>query len=355
MVTNNDTSNLLALGREVPIPDIEKELQKLWAADGAGTRASLMNFAIYSEQPDSLEHNSTLLAKITQEHACRALLINNLQSCDLEEHHVRAWITAHCQLRNGKKSVCSEQLSFLLQCDGNRHVRNIVFSHLDSDLPLVFWWQGELNNNFEDRLYSVIDRLIIDSADWADPLVGFAKLRAAHEDDSSRFALNDLAWSRTYKMRRALANCFEDPASIREITSLEKISITHGVKGQVPALMFAAWIAQRLGLTPGEGCTCFEGPDGQNVQLELTLDEQASTVGLLTLSSANGTFTLQRDTGHPFIRSRTEINGHVTEDLTPATRDMRSAHICAQLERAGNNRLYFAMVPKLENMLKSMR
>src|SRR5688572_25838842 len=132
--------SLAILGQEVPLGRVDKALKELWGADNARTKASLMNFAIYSEDPSSLEKNTALLAEITQEHACRGLLILALPGKGTSK--ARAWITAHCQLHEGHKSVCSEQISFVLEGGNLDQVRNIVFAHLDSDLPLVCWWQG---------------------------------------------------------------------------------------------------------------------------------------------------------------------------------------------------------------------
>ena len=65
-----------SLGAPVEIGKIEKELKKLWQeSEGAMTRASLMNLAAYSEQPGSLNNNTQLMAKITEDHACRAIVI----------------------------------------------------------------------------------------------------------------------------------------------------------------------------------------------------------------------------------------------------------------------------------------
>ena len=71
-MTTPDTAHL---GMEVPIGSIEKELKKLWEADQASTNASLMNLAIYSEDPDSLQRNSLAIGELTREHSCRAILI----------------------------------------------------------------------------------------------------------------------------------------------------------------------------------------------------------------------------------------------------------------------------------------
>src|SRR6267143_5204613 len=104
-----------SLGQPVEIGQIHKELKKLWQErENAMTRASLINLALYSEKPGSLERNTQLIARITEDHACRALVIGaNPKS---KENRVEAWISAHCHLGHaGSKQICSEQLSFFLE------------------------------------------------------------------------------------------------------------------------------------------------------------------------------------------------------------------------------------------------
>jgi len=65
-----------SLGESIEIGKIDKKLKKLWQErEGVMTRASLINLAVYSEQPGSLEKNTQLIARITANHACRALVI----------------------------------------------------------------------------------------------------------------------------------------------------------------------------------------------------------------------------------------------------------------------------------------
>ena len=132
-----------SLGVSVELDKIGQELKKLWErSEGAMTRASLVNLAVYSEEPDSLEKNTQLIAKITENHACRAIVIE--ADCKAPENRVGAWISAHCHVsRAGSKQVCSEQISFLLRGPCTTLLPSIVFSHLDSDLPFYLWWQEE--------------------------------------------------------------------------------------------------------------------------------------------------------------------------------------------------------------------
>src|SRR6266699_1152601 len=96
-----------SLGLQVELGKIDSELKKLWAqTEGAMTRASLVNLAVYSEAPGSLEKNTQLIAKIAENHACRAIVIG--ADCKTKEDRVEAWISAHCHIsRTGSKQICS--------------------------------------------------------------------------------------------------------------------------------------------------------------------------------------------------------------------------------------------------------
>ena len=109
----SEEQSIAGLGRAVEISAIDGELKKLWEADEASTNASLMNFLIYTEDPSRLMANSETILSLTQEHACRALLI--AMDRKVPEPSIEAYITAHCHLAHGKKSICSEQISFLLK------------------------------------------------------------------------------------------------------------------------------------------------------------------------------------------------------------------------------------------------
>ena len=157
-----------SLGAPVELGKIEQELKKLWQeGEGAMTRASLMNLAVYSEQPGSLNNNTQLMAKLTENHACRAIVIE--ADCRSEENRVDAWISAHCHVSSaGNKQVCSEQISFLLKGGCTTQLPSIILSNLDSDLPLYLWWQEEFREPVDPQLWTWVDRVIYDSHGWSD-------------------------------------------------------------------------------------------------------------------------------------------------------------------------------------------
>ena len=165
---------------------------------------------VYSEQPDSLGKNTALLAEITEDHSCRALVIATDPAAKSGE--VEAWISAHCHVSGkGGKQVCSEQVSFSLRGKSAALLPNIVFAQLDSDLPLHLWWQEEFAAPMDPQLWAWVDRVIYDSQPWSDVCEQMRLVRTAQEEARQRVVLCDLNWVRLVYLRIALAQFFRSP------------------------------------------------------------------------------------------------------------------------------------------------
>ena len=222
------------------------ELKKLWEESG-GTlaRASLVNFAIYSEEPDSVARNTGLISQITEDLACRAIVINVNRAA--KNDHVQAWINAHCHARSDKASqVCSEQLSFVLEGPCVNLLSSIVFSHLDSDLPFYLWWQGEFHDPMDSQLWAWVDRLIYDSQSWQDFRAQLRLLAGAQSDAKNRVVLCDLNWTRLVPVRMALAQFFDHPASRHHLGKFDHCEIDFAPGYRSTALLLAGWLAAQL-------------------------------------------------------------------------------------------------------------
>ena len=183
-------------GIAVPIGGIDKELGRLWEESGDDkTRASLINLAVYNEKAGSLQTNSAIVQGIAGEHAMRAILIE--ADPGAAGSSAEAWINMHCYPRGSKGgAVCSEQISFRLGGLAARSLQSVVFSHLDSDLPLVLWWQADFRSPVEGKLWRWVDRLLFDSRHWKDPAAQFAIVSAIEGLPEARTVLCDLNWAR---------------------------------------------------------------------------------------------------------------------------------------------------------------
>src|SRR6266576_1334886 len=212
-----------SLGLPVEVNKIDQELKKLWReSEDAETLASLVNLAVYSEDAGSLSKNTQLMANITENHACRAIVIE--ADCDAKENHVEAWISAHCHVSGvGSKQVCSEQISFLLKGSCTTLLPSIVFSHLDSDLPFYLWWQGEFREPIEPQLWEWVDLVIYDSRDWEDFRAQMRLLESAEQEANQRIVLCDLNWTRLDNVRFGVAQFFDHPASHHNFAKINKL------------------------------------------------------------------------------------------------------------------------------------
>jgi glucose-6-phosphate dehydrogenase assembly protein OpcA len=340
---------LSRLGTEVPLPKIDRALKELWASDEAKTRASLINFAIYSESPESLVKNLDLLGKITSDHSCRALLITCLP--DQQPQSARAWINALCRPYQGKQVVCSEQISFLLEGGDAAQVQNVVFGHVDSDLPLFIWWQGALTLNFEEHLYSRIHTLILDSSAWAEPQKELASLMKARA--CANFDVRDLSWTRSHFLRTALASSFQDVKAREHLPEINAIEISYAAGQRCAALLLAGWISQRLGAELDEATSgiAFKKPDGSSLKLTLIETNTTCALSSLRLLAPCLDLTITRDGGSGFVRSNATCEGRCHEEILPADVVSDAELISEQLSRAGGNTHFRAALPLLGKML----
>ena len=248
-MTTTDTPALqpsISPGLPVEIGKIDRELKKLWAESGAAkTRASLINLAVYSEEPGSLPRNTGTISEITEDHACRAIVIG--ANPGAKENRVEAWINVHCHVsRAGSKEVCSEQLSFLLEGPSARLLPNIVFSQLDSDLPLYLWWQGEFSDPMDPQLWAWVDRVIYDSKSWSDFRTQMKRVETAQAEAKQRIVLCDLNWTRLVQIRLAIAQFFDSPASQARFDEIESVEIDFAPEYRSTALLLSGWLAAQL-------------------------------------------------------------------------------------------------------------
>ncbi len=342
------------LGSEVPLAELGKRLKQLWQSNEAKTKASLMNFAIYSEEVDSLTANTEVIREVTREHACRALLIAaNPQAPDVS---VRAWITAHCQLTaGGKKSVCSEQITFLISGQSANLVPNTVFSWLESDLPLTFWWQGEFSDRFEPHLYAVIDRLVIDSGEWRDPLPQLHRLEHAWRHDHGGFTVNDLSWTRVLHLRMALAAAFDEPGALDHLKEVEEVQIDYGTGHRLAAKMLAAWMIHQAGWIlesgwPSEG-SFMVLHHGRHIRLVFGEVESRRAVPRVELLGPRGVICLTHENDSPFIHTLIGLSSGSVERLTPCPCDTPAELVTERLRRGCKTKRYFTLLRTVRALL----
>jgi glucose-6-phosphate dehydrogenase assembly protein OpcA len=344
-----------SLGAPVEIGKIEQELKKLWQeGEGAMTRASLMNLAAYSEEPGSLNDNTQLMAKITEDHACRAIVIE--ADCRSEENRVDAWISAHCHVsQTGKKQVCSEQISFLLKGGCTTQLPSIVLSHLDSDLPLYLWWQGELHDPMDAQLWEWVDRFIYDSHGWKDFPAQMALVETAQREAKQRLVLCDLNWTRLDKLRFALAQFFDHPASHHRLEKISNMRLDFAPAFRSTALLFVGWLAAQLNwqidAVKSSRELRFTGTSGRPIEVELR-EHDGQPVHEVALTSGEVEFRVTyADCGDLLEVSRTQDDEKRVPQLMPAGNNDPVSLISEELIRGGPHHAYLNALNYVRDLL----
>ncbi|MFZ9937664.1 MAG: glucose-6-phosphate dehydrogenase assembly protein OpcA [Luteolibacter sp.] len=337
------------LGMECAVGAIDQELRLLWQQDDARTNASLMNLVVYSEKPGALQENSAIVRDLTREHACRAILVE----IDRRERlaGIRAWVTAHCHLAHGQKTVCCEQIAFYLTGVVTGRFRNTVFAHLNSDLPLVFWWRGELSDILTERLVAVIDRLIVDSACWANPAASFDRIAKAARSNSD-LVLQDHEWTRSWQFRVGLAGIFEDAAAQQMLPDIESVQIVHHPAHRNCALQLLAWLAEQAGWTDaGDGALAFRSRHGRPIRVDCMEDAAAPPVSSLVLRAGESCASVQQAAGATHVERSFESPGYRISSFGPADPASPGELVGLQLARAGRNTLFHKILPRFKKLL----
>ena len=350
-----DVSSSYSRGLPVDPGQIDAELKKLWDAEsGAATRASLINLAVYCEGADAMDAATAQIAELTRNHACRAILVATEPGAPAQR--VQAWISAHCHIGGAgtAKQVCCEQITFLLEGESCGLIPNLVFSHLDSDLPLYLWWRAHFSEFLGAQLLSRVDRLIFDSKDCSAPKGRFHRLLAAIAAEKPRLILCDLNWTRTLYIRQALAQLFDHPDHLGQLAKIDSVKITHSPLHRCTAVLLAGWLAAQLNWTIGEitpGGFTFRNA-GQTGKLSFVVSEgNDAAVGECSLGAGDASFRITREPGSGFLNAHVcTPDGCELHHLMPAGKADDISLLNEELALGGRHRVYLRAVEAVEKL-----
>lgn len=336
-----------APGMPVEMGEVDRELKKLWIdGDGTMTRASLVNLAVYSEEDGSLGRNTQLVAKLTEEHACRAIVVAAEPTAN--ERRIEAWINAHCHVRGGAKQVCSEQISILMEGDVGLRLPSVLFAHLDTDLPLYLWWQAPLRAPLDPQLWTWVDRVIYDSANWGDFEEPWQLLLATAKEANRRMILCDLNWQRLTPIRLAFAQFFDHPASHHHFATMDEVRIEFGAGFRRTALLLAGWLAAQLNWSDGvTEPLVFSNGEGKKVKVDLQQSGEGP-ISALRARSGGIEFEVQRARCGDLLEvGRGKAGQKKSHQLLPYGETDLASLVGAELMRGGKHEIYQHAVEKV--------
>ena len=336
-----------SLGTPVEVSAIGRELKKLWSADQTRTRATLFNFAIICRGEDGMKTSSELLENFIGNHAFRAVLIGIDPG---PTDSVEAWINARCYLpKAGAKHICSEQVSLFVKGNVKRLLPNLLFGQLDSDLPLTLLWRCDCPEQMDPEVWRWVDRLIFDSAAWLHPRQQIAALR--HQLGTGRTVMCDLAWTRTLRLRQALAQMFDTAENLAALHKMKSVRIVFAPGARSSAVLLLGWLAAQLGWAA-------HGPSGNHLRMDGEhggvicdlVEEKGAVISRMELVSDALTVIAARAEGLIHLSTKSS-DGRGTEFLMPADSECDADTLDSELTSSGLHRVYSKALAVAEALL----
>ncbi len=251
------------------IPDIEKELSRIWAKQDLTTevdgkpgrrisaRTNVMNLIVVARRPETAERGAATIQALTGLHPSRTIVV---QPADPDgPSWIDARIEAHCVMPVADApETCAETIHLIAGGDSGRHLVALVTPLIIHDLPVTVWWPGEppFGTRAANDLFSACDRLVVDGSTWGgDGLDRLGDMAACA--DTTGIAVSDFAMMRQSRWREAIASIFDDPDYLPYLRSVRRISVTYGTHDETGApgstnivkpVYHVAWLASRLGM-----------------------------------------------------------------------------------------------------------
>jgi glucose-6-phosphate dehydrogenase assembly protein OpcA len=339
-MTTTSTSVPLGERIHIDIRAIERELNDLWkqlAEDANGekqqavTRTCVLNLIVVTGGGRAAEHATETVARLTGRHPNRAFVISAAPNA--RKDVLDAWVQTHCQMPSpGRPQVCGEQITIEARGTAVERVAGTLLPLLVPDVPVMLWWpRGEPADDPRFLKFAdLVDRVIVDSATFAAPEAGLARMAALLDHDGGQSgagtAISDLSWSRLTPWRELTAQFFDAPALVAHLDEITSVTVDYEARAgaaadRSQALLLVGWLAARLGWRtagpPSEhaaGTTLrLASAAGEPIPVELRpvapADDALDRLAALTIECRRARFTIARDDTPDCAVARSEIAG----------------------------------------------
>jgi glucose-6-phosphate dehydrogenase assembly protein OpcA len=339
-MTTTSTSAPLGERVHIDVRAIERELNDLWkqlAEDAndekqqAVTRTCVLNLIVVTGGGRAAEHATETVARLTARHPNRAFVISAVPNA--RQDALDAWVQTHCQMPSpGRPQVCGEQITIEARGAAVDRVAGTLLPLLVPDVPVMLWWpRGEpVGDPRFLRFADIVNRVIVDSATFAKPEAGLARMAALLDHDGSPSGagttISDLSWSRLTPWRELAAQFFDAPALVPHLAEITRVAVDYEARtgettDRSQALLLVGWLAARLGWRtagpPSEqaGSTTLRlaSATGDPIAVELRpadpVDDALDRLSALEIECRRARFTIARDDAPDCAVARSEIAG----------------------------------------------
>jgi glucose-6-phosphate dehydrogenase assembly protein OpcA len=320
--------------RAAALPDIERELARLLRSVGEAQaadappvmRALVANLVACAPTPEAAAEAAEILPQVIRRHPCRAILLSVRSEAPVGQPQAEVGLV--CQ-EAGEANLCCEYIALSANAADEDLLAGAALPLLLADLPTFVWWLGDppFGSTQFERLAEAADRLVVDSAGFANPLSALAELSMHAAVHQHRAPMCDLNWARLTPWRSLAASLFDPPDSRPLLNGLSVLELELGRPAPAEpvnpaaAFMFLGWLAGCLGWTLDkqpvkfqDGALAIRFRSGERpVAARIVLTPEAPSGRLRSVrleAGHDGTpalFQVSRDYSHPRAVTRAAI------------------------------------------------
>jgi len=189
-------------GQDVTLGEVEAELARLRGVSAEEGRSPHQRTSVMTHvawvPPEWLDAAERTLEGLAERHPSRTVIL--VPKPEESENRIDADVSVRC-FAAGDRAICGEVIELHLLGDRAMAPASIVLPLAISDLPVFLRWRGQPDfaGAQWEQLVELADRVVVDSSEWDE--LRYSELSAAFEYT----ALSDIAWSRIFDWRVALA------------------------------------------------------------------------------------------------------------------------------------------------------
>lgn len=311
---------------EAALADSWRKIRLAQSEGQPAARASVLTLIVCVADPNATNRVLEAIARLSRQHPSRTIIL--LPSGETDADDVKVWHATGCtDGADQEQAVCGEQIIIAARGRPVSYLPSLTDQLMLPDLPSFLWWVGDLSGLHEglfDRLTSLADRLIVDSADFSVLRSSLARLDRLARRRHQPCAPSDLSWARLTPWRELVAQFFDPPALRPLLYRIDSLSIDFNVDhggGQAQALLLIGWLASQLAWRPengpgslivGSSQRRLRRPDGRVVNVTTNPVGHADIAGLVRVilgANRTATFLVLRQNDNAHVLTEADVSG----------------------------------------------
>jgi glucose-6-phosphate dehydrogenase assembly protein OpcA len=338
----------------VDVAQIERSLADLWRnekdGDHAITRAALWNVVAHTSSSEHHAQASEVLGRASAAVPQRSIVI---QADAAAPPAMSSWISANCHLVGGGKQMCSEEIAIVAGGDRIHRVPPLVNALLLPDMPVAVWWMGDLPNEHEEYVETLLepaDRLIVDSSCFDSPRDLELVSRVAARTTTIPADLN---WVRLEEWRAATASVFDPPHMRGRLSMIRRVRVVAGAKEEnffgdaIESLLYAGWLMAQAGE---------EAEESVDYRFERRM--QSSDMGQIAFVEIvfedGSAASISRDRERGVLMMNVDGTVSVPESVTRTIAKQTDTLIVRQLKQSSGDRVFVKALPLAAKLAKRL-